>query len=165
MDYPLSIVEHAAQHLRALRQRRHLSQGELGQMLGVSQSRIAQIENRPGSVSLEQFWQCLNALGAQLVIRTPGEEAVLEPSGGSARRTSKRLAGAGKPIGAGRGGREPQRSQSKAERAREAASHSSAPQEDVVQSKAARAPRQTRPAQAEPPVPPMLHGKKKKGSW
>lgn len=69
MDYPLSLTNQLRAHLRALRKQRDLTQAQLGQRLGLSQVRIAEIEARPGLVSVDQLVRILSALGATLVLR------------------------------------------------------------------------------------------------
>ena len=71
MDYPVKIVDQAGRHLRALRKRLRLSQEMMGLRLGVSQGRVAQIENNVATVSFEQVLRCVQALEAELIIRTP----------------------------------------------------------------------------------------------
>lgn len=69
MDYPIQSPLQLASHLRALRKAQGLSQQQLGERLGLSQSRIARIEREPGSVSVAQFLGVLAALRAALVLR------------------------------------------------------------------------------------------------
>lgn len=69
MDYPLRFAEQLKQHLRALRAARGLTQARLAQLLGVGQSRIAEIEKNPGVMSMEQLFRVLAALDVQLVLR------------------------------------------------------------------------------------------------
>ena len=69
MDYPLKTAEQLRQQLRSLRQKRRLTQARLGVLIGVTQARVVEIEANPGSVSLQQIMQVLNALGAGFVIR------------------------------------------------------------------------------------------------
>lgn len=69
MDYPLRIADQLRAHLRALRKQRGLTQAQLGQRLGLSQVRIAEIEARPGVVSVDQLLKILSALDATLVLR------------------------------------------------------------------------------------------------
>lgn len=69
MDYPIQSPQQLASHLRALRQARGLSQQQLGDLLGVGQSRIARIERDPASVSVAQFIALLGALRVQLLLR------------------------------------------------------------------------------------------------
>ena len=52
MDFPLATVAQFTDHLRALRKARGMTQADLGRLIGVSQSRIADIERDPGSVSV-----------------------------------------------------------------------------------------------------------------
>lgn len=69
MDYPLHLTSQLREHLRALRKARGLTQAALGQMLGVGQARVAEIEGNPGAVSVEQLMKVLSALRASLVLR------------------------------------------------------------------------------------------------
>jgi HTH-type transcriptional regulator/antitoxin HipB len=69
MDYALRLADQLRAHLRALRTARGLTQAQLGQRLGLGQARIAEIEAKPGSVSVEQLMRLLSALGATLVLR------------------------------------------------------------------------------------------------
>ncbi len=66
MDYPLRLAEQLKPHLRALRKSRGLTQEQLGALVGVKQARIAEIEDQPGAVSLDQLVKILAALGATL---------------------------------------------------------------------------------------------------
>jgi len=69
MDYAIRLADQLRAHLRALRKRHGLTQAQLGQRLGLGQARIAEIEARPGLVSVDQLVQILSALGATLVLR------------------------------------------------------------------------------------------------
>jgi HTH-type transcriptional regulator / antitoxin HipB len=69
MDYPLELPDQLAQHLRALRKARGLSQADLASKLGLTQSRIAAIERNPAALGAGQLLRVLNALDAQLVLR------------------------------------------------------------------------------------------------
>lgn len=69
MDYPLQLNSQLRQLLKSLRKTRHMTQAQLAQRLGVVQSRVADIEREPGSVSVEQLMNVLSVLGAQLVVR------------------------------------------------------------------------------------------------
>jgi HTH-type transcriptional regulator / antitoxin HipB len=69
MDYPLELPDQLAQHLRALRKTRGLSQAALASKLGLTQSRIAAIERNPAALGAGQLLRVLSALDAQLVLR------------------------------------------------------------------------------------------------
>lgn len=69
MDYPLQLNSQLRQLLKSLRKTRQMTQAQLAQRLGVVQSRVADIEREPGSVSVEQLMNVLSVLGAQLVVR------------------------------------------------------------------------------------------------
>lgn len=72
MDFHVATVAQLSAHLRALRKARGLTQADLGRLLGVKQSRIADIESNPGSISVSQMHKLLSALGAQMVLRDSG---------------------------------------------------------------------------------------------
>ena len=69
MDYVIALPSQLTQHLRSLRKARGLTQAGLAQLLGVVQSRVADIEANPGAVGIEQLMQILSVLGAGVVIR------------------------------------------------------------------------------------------------
>jgi HTH-type transcriptional regulator / antitoxin HipB len=69
MDYPIRLADQLRAHLRSLRKQRGLTQAQLGQRLGIGQVRVAEIEARPGLVSVDQLVKLLSALGAGLVLR------------------------------------------------------------------------------------------------
>lgn len=75
MDYAIRLADQLRAHLRALRKQRGLTQAQLGQRLGLGQARIAEIEARPGLVSVDQLVQILSVLGATLVLRELGGDA------------------------------------------------------------------------------------------
>ncbi|MGR4870344.1 helix-turn-helix domain-containing protein [Variovorax sp. LARHSF232] len=76
MDFPIHLPSQLREHLRALRKARGLTQAALGQLLGVGQARIAEIENNPGVVSVDQLMKLLSALRASLVLRDDGLEMI-----------------------------------------------------------------------------------------
>ena len=69
MDYTIELPDQLAQHLRALRKARGLSQAALASKLGLTQSRIAEIERNPAALGAGQLLRVLGALDAQLVLR------------------------------------------------------------------------------------------------
>lgn len=75
MDYTLNFPEQLGLHLKSLRKAAGMSQTQLAQLLGVTQSRVAAIEKDPAAVSLGQFLQILQLLDAGLVIRTQAASA------------------------------------------------------------------------------------------
>lgn len=80
MEYLLQTPAQLATHLRALRHAQDLTQAELGQLVGLNQSRIAKIERDPSLVSMRQILKLLSALGVQIV---------LQPVGGSKARSKQ----------------------------------------------------------------------------
>ncbi len=68
MDHHILSSAQLAQHLRALRKARGLSQADLGARLGLSQSRIARMEGAPASISVDSLLQMLAALHVRLVL-------------------------------------------------------------------------------------------------
>lgn len=69
MDYPIALPDQLPAQLRSLRKARGLSQAELAQKLGVSQSRVAAIEHNPAAVSVGQLLRILGELEVELVLR------------------------------------------------------------------------------------------------
>lgn len=59
-------------HLKSLRKTKGWSQQMLAEKLGLSQSRIVQIEKNPELVSFDQLIHLFNILGASLMIETEG---------------------------------------------------------------------------------------------
>ncbi len=65
------IIQTASQlsaHFKSLRKARGMTQAELGQRIGVKQVRVADIERRPGAISVEQLIEVLHALDARLLL-------------------------------------------------------------------------------------------------
>ena len=69
MNYPIRLADQLRAHLRSLRKQRGLTQAQLGQRIGIGQVRMAEIEAKPGAVSVDQLVKLLSALGAGLVLR------------------------------------------------------------------------------------------------
>lgn len=84
MQYPIALGNQLREHLRALRQARGLTQAALGELLGVKQARIAEIEANPLAVSVEQLLRVVAALNSRLLIEDnaapPVTENPLSPS-------------------------------------------------------------------------------------
>jgi HTH-type transcriptional regulator/antitoxin HipB len=89
MDYPLRLADQLRAHLRALRKQRGLTQAQLGQRLGIGQVRIAEIEAKPGLVSVDQLIKLLSALDATLVLRDPGEKTSARASQSTAKKATR----------------------------------------------------------------------------
>ncbi|MGA9024524.1 MAG: helix-turn-helix domain-containing protein [Steroidobacteraceae bacterium] len=66
VDYLLQTPAQLAKHLPSLRNARHLTQAQLGMLVGLDQTRIAKIEANPQRVSVGQLFKILGALGVQL---------------------------------------------------------------------------------------------------
>jgi HTH-type transcriptional regulator/antitoxin HipB len=79
VEYPLQTPAQLATHLRALRHAQGLTQGQLGKLVGLHQSRIAKIERDPSLVSMRQVLKLLNALGVQVVLQ-PARTAKARPN-------------------------------------------------------------------------------------
>jgi len=67
--YPIRFADQLRQHLKGLRKKHGFTQAKLGQLLGVSQARIAEIEANPGLVNLDQLLQVFSALGVTLSLQ------------------------------------------------------------------------------------------------
>lgn len=81
MDYAIHLPTQLREHLRALRKARGLTQAALGQLLGVGQARVAEIEHNPGVVSIDQLMRVLSALQTSLVLRDEAVPAERSPLG------------------------------------------------------------------------------------
>jgi HTH-type transcriptional regulator/antitoxin HipB len=77
MDYLLQTPAQLAKHLPSLRNARHLTQTQLGMLVGLDQTRIAKIEADPRRVSVGQLFKILSALGVQVQLLS--NEADSEP--------------------------------------------------------------------------------------
>ena len=82
MNFPVHFSSQLREHLRALRKERGLTQAGLGQLLGVGQARIAEIENNPGVISVDQLMKVLSVLRASMVLHND-DGAASQVSGGS----------------------------------------------------------------------------------
>jgi transcriptional regulator with XRE-family HTH domain len=90
-NYPIHFADQLRQHLRALRKHRGMTQTRLGQILGVSQARIAEIEANPGLVNLDQMLQVFSALDLTLSLAEnhPVPVATAAPPSITGHRTGK----------------------------------------------------------------------------
>ncbi len=95
MQYPLHLSSQLREHLRALRKQRGLTQTQLGQLVGLSQARIAEIESNPGVVSVDQLMKVLSALRASLVLQDDSDAA---PTGAVTTSPSKPKPVAQEPV-------------------------------------------------------------------
>lgn len=69
MDYPIQTSSQLSEHLKSLRKAKGLSQTQLGQLLGIGQVRVADIEKNPGLVRVDQLLQILHTLDARLALK------------------------------------------------------------------------------------------------
>ena len=76
--YPVDTPQQLRTILRSLRHARGLTQAQLGQMLGVSQKRIARIEAAPEVTAFDQIARMVAAMGGRLVLET-AQHRVGEP--------------------------------------------------------------------------------------
>ncbi len=76
--YPVDTPQQLRTILRTLRQSRGLTQAQLGEMLGVSQKRIARIEAAPDVTSFDQIARMVSAMGCRLVVDEPPRHRVAE---------------------------------------------------------------------------------------
>ena len=78
--FPIQTPAQLSVHLKSLRKVRGMTQTALGERIGVKQVRIADIENNPGAVSLDQLLQVLHALDARLLLADTQRYAHVAPS-------------------------------------------------------------------------------------
>ncbi|MDR3017040.1 MAG: helix-turn-helix transcriptional regulator [Delftia acidovorans] len=79
MDHLLQLPDQLALHLKSLRKAAGVSQAQLAQRLGVSQSRVAAIERDPAAISVRQLMEILQLLDADLLMR-PRADAAASPA-------------------------------------------------------------------------------------
>lgn len=84
MDHDIRLISQLKPVLQSLRKARGLTQAQLARRLGVVQSRIADIEADPGSVSVAQWFEILGVLGVGLVLRDDRAAPLGPPSGDDA---------------------------------------------------------------------------------
>ena len=72
---PLQTSAQLAAHLRAFRKARHLTQAQLGELVGLDQTRIARIERDPRRVSMGQLMKILAALRIRVSLQLLSEPA------------------------------------------------------------------------------------------
>ena len=70
MNYLLQTPAQLAKHLPSLRNARHLTQAQLGMLVGLDQTRIAKIEADPRRVSVGQLFKIFSALGVQVLLQS-----------------------------------------------------------------------------------------------
>jgi HTH-type transcriptional regulator / antitoxin HipB len=80
MDYLLQTPAQLAKHLPSLRNARHLTQAQLGRLVGLDQTRIAKIEADPQRVSVGQLFKILSALGVQVQLLSNESEPKAPPA-------------------------------------------------------------------------------------
>jgi HTH-type transcriptional regulator/antitoxin HipB len=68
MNYPVDAPLQLRAVLKSLRKSRSLTQAQLGAKLGLSQKRVAGIENNPQVTSIDQISRIVSLLGARLVV-------------------------------------------------------------------------------------------------
>lgn len=67
-------------HIKSLRKARGLTQAALGERIGVKQVRMADIENNPAAVSLDQLLRVLHALDSRLLLMDTQRYAPHKPA-------------------------------------------------------------------------------------
>lgn len=78
-NYQVNSPQQLRTILRTLRQSRGLTQTQLGQMLGVTQKRIARIEAAPEVTAFDQIARMVSSMGCSLVIEEAPTRRVAEP--------------------------------------------------------------------------------------
>lgn len=68
---PIQTSAQLSAHLRSLRKSRGLTQAQLGELVGMGQTRIAKIERNPGLLSVDRLLRILDALGSQITLQLP----------------------------------------------------------------------------------------------
>lgn len=66
MHYLVQSPAQLGDHIRAIRKARGMTQAQLGQRLGLDQTRISKIEKDPTSISVDLLFDLLIALGVRV---------------------------------------------------------------------------------------------------
>ncbi len=72
-DYPIHTSDQLRGYLKAIRQRRRMTEQQLADRLGVTRPRVWKIEHDPGNVTLGNLLHVLTALGVDLTLRVEDE--------------------------------------------------------------------------------------------
>ena len=75
MDYLIQTPTQLSAHLRSLRKARGLTQAQLGDRIGLDQTRIAKIERDPRLVSVGQLLQILAVLSVRVVLQASAKQS------------------------------------------------------------------------------------------
>ena len=98
MDFTIHLTSQLREHLRALRKARGLTQTALGRLLGIGQARVAEIENNPGVVSVDQLMKVLSTLRASLVLRDDVIEVIADRTDTASLNASTQVSQPKKPV-------------------------------------------------------------------
>ena len=81
MRQVLSVASQLGPWLKAARRQAGLSQEQLAERLGISQSRISHMELHPGTLSVEQLLAIFSVLGLEIMIgpKPPGAPSAAQP--------------------------------------------------------------------------------------
>ena len=71
-------------HLKSLRKAHKLTQAQLGALIGVKQTRMADIEKNPGAVNVAQLLQVLHALDTRLLLASSEQASRIAAPQGAA---------------------------------------------------------------------------------
>ncbi len=69
MEYPVQTPAHIGAVLRGYRDKKGLTQLQLGSLVGLSQRDVSFMENHPERLKLTHLFQFLSAAGLELVVR------------------------------------------------------------------------------------------------
>lgn len=75
MDALIHSPTQLSAHLKSLRKARRLTQAQLGALIGVGQTRMADIEKNPGAVNVAQLLEVLHALDTRLMLTSADKTA------------------------------------------------------------------------------------------
>jgi HTH-type transcriptional regulator/antitoxin HipB len=74
MDYMIQTPAQLSAHLRSLRKAQGLTQAQLGDRVGLDQTRIAKIERDPRVVSVGQLLRILAVLSVRVVLKAATQQ-------------------------------------------------------------------------------------------
>lgn len=83
MSTPIRTTGTLGPLLKRIRKAQHLSQADLGRLIGLSQERISVIESAPEKVTLDNLLTVMMALGAYFTVCEPGSSEKPQPPSGT----------------------------------------------------------------------------------
>ncbi|MCO4087398.1 MAG: helix-turn-helix transcriptional regulator [Limnohabitans sp.] len=73
MQQKLTTAQQVGHLLTASRKSQAMTQSQMAARLGISQARLSELEQSPGRLSVDRLLVLVNALGLELILRSPAD--------------------------------------------------------------------------------------------